>query len=179
MLKIAQKNQFKIILAVLLFGLAYFSLNASVSAAITNPVIGEMGREGSDVSSGSRFIEYAVYLWRASITIGSLAVILFFLLGAFGWITAGGEKGKIEEARNKMTNAVIGLVLLVSSFVLLGFMSRLLFGDNFNILKLTIPGIGGSETQVRNNNYQNETRSDPGFRVPSYNENAGTQNIMR
>lgn len=149
MLKISRQTRFKILSALLLAGLTLLLRQTDVSADISNPVIGDLGTS-EDTSSGSKFITYAVYLWRASITIGSLAVILFFLLGAFGWITAGGDKGKIEEARNKMTNAVIGLVLLVSSFVLLGFMSKLLFGDNFNILRLTIPGVGVTETQQPN-----------------------------
>jgi len=80
-------------------------------------------------------------LWRASITLGSLAVIAFFLLGAFEWITSGGDKTKVENARNKITSAVIGLVLLVSSFVLLSFLSKLLFAGEFDLLKLTVPGI--------------------------------------
>jgi hypothetical protein len=68
-------------------------------------------------------------------------VIAFFLLGAFEWITSGGDKTKVENARNKITSAVIGLVLLVSSFVLLSFLSKLLFAGEFDLLKLTVPGI--------------------------------------
>jgi hypothetical protein len=114
---------------------------AIAQAQITNPVIGNLGQNDSTVSSGGKFIEYAVYLWRASITIGSLAVIVYFLLGAFTWITSGGDKTKVETARNQITNAVVGLVLLVSSFVLLSFLSNLLFGGEFNLLQLTIPGV--------------------------------------
>jgi hypothetical protein len=109
-------------------------------AQINNPVIGDLGQNDPTVPSGGKFIQYTVYLWRASITIGSLAVIVYFLLGAFSWITSGGDKSKVEMARNQMTNAIIGLVLLVSSFVLLSFMSKLLFGGEFDLLQLTIPG---------------------------------------
>jgi len=124
--------------------LLFFLLTPSVLAqtqGITNPVIGDLGTNDSSVSSGGRFIQYTVYLWRASITLGSLAVIAFFLLGAFEWITSGGDKTKVENARNKITSAVIGLVLLVSSFVLLSFLSKLLFAGEFDLLKLTVPGI--------------------------------------
>ncbi|HOA11763.1 hypothetical protein KBB59_01175 [Candidatus Woesebacteria bacterium] len=124
--------------------LLFFLLTPSVLAqtqGITNPVIGDLGTNDPSVSSGGRFIQYTVYLWRASITLGSLAVIAFFLLGAFEWITSGGDKTKVENARNKITSAVIGLVLLVSSFVLLSFLSKLLFAGEFDLLKLTVPGI--------------------------------------
>lgn len=112
-----------------------------IFAQITNPVTGDLGTYDASESSGSKFIEYTVYLWRAAITIGALAVIVYFLLGAFTWITSGGDKAKVEDARNKITNAVIGLVLLVSSFVLLGFLSKILFAGQFDILKLNIPGV--------------------------------------
>ena len=121
--------------------ISFFLYPKAVQAQINNPVIGDLGQNDPTVSSGGKFIEYTVYLWRASITIGSLAVIAYFLLGAFNWITSGGDKSKVETARNQMTHAIIGLVLLVSSFVLLSFLSKLLFGGEFDLLQLTIPGV--------------------------------------
>jgi len=47
-------------------------------------------------------------------TIAALLVFIYLLWGAIGWITAGGDKGKIETARNKITTAVIGVVVLAS-----------------------------------------------------------------
>ncbi len=111
------------------------------TSGIVNPVIGNLGVNDASASSGGKFVQYTVYLWRTSITIGSLAVIAYFLLGAFGWITSGGDKTKVENASNKITNAIIGLVLLVSSFVLLSFLSKILFAGEFNLLQLTIPGV--------------------------------------
>lgn len=107
-------------------------------AQIKNPVIGELGQP-EDVASGSKFIGYTVYLWRTSISLGALAVIGYFIWGAFEWLTAGSDSKKTETARQKITNAVIGLVLMVSSFTLMSFISKVLFGNNFDLLKLTFP----------------------------------------
>lgn len=41
-----------------------------------------------------------------------LAVLVFIVWGAFDWVTSGGDKEKIAGARKKITNAIIGLVLL-------------------------------------------------------------------
>jgi hypothetical protein len=71
--------------------------------------------------------------------LGALAVIVFFVWGAFEWITSGSDSKKAESARSRMTNAIIGLVILVSSFTLLSFISKILFGNSFDLLKLTIP----------------------------------------
>ncbi len=112
-------------------------------AQISNPVIGELGQP-EDVGSGSKFIGYTVYLWRTSISLGALAVILYFIWGAFEWLTAGSDSKKTENARHKITNAVIGLILMVSSFTLLSFISKVLFGGNFDLLRLTFPTMNQS-----------------------------------
>ena len=51
---------------------------------------------------------------------------------------------KIEKARNKITQAVIGLVILVGSFAIIGFISQLFFGEEFSILNLTFTKAGGT-----------------------------------
>ena len=43
------------------------------------------------------------------------ALTFFYLIfGAISWITSGGDKGKVEAARNKITAAVIGLLILAA-----------------------------------------------------------------
>lgn len=122
-----------------LFSLTIFLLLiSSAQAAITNPVIGDLGTsEGTE--DGSKFINYVVYLWRVSINLGALAVIVYFIWGAVEWITAGSDSKKTENARSRMSNAIIGLVILVSSFTILSFISKIFFGDSFDLLQLTLP----------------------------------------
>ena len=123
----------------------YLSFPAKISAALRNPVIDEaLGGDGTEASAtaasdGSIFATYFVFLWQAFINVGGIAVIIYFMWGAFEWITAGGDSGKLTNARNKMVQAAIGLIILVSSFTILGFVSSLFFGDNFNLLELTFP----------------------------------------
>ena len=49
----------------------------------------------------------------------ALAVFMYLIWGGIGWITSGGDKGKTEEARNKITAAVIGLIVLAAAYALL------------------------------------------------------------
>ncbi len=117
-------------------------------AAIVNPVIGDLGTS-TGTEDGSKFINYAVYLWKVSVNLGALAVIVFFIWGAFEWITAGSDSKKTETARSRMTNAIIGLVILVSSFTILSFVSKIFFGKNFDLLKLTLPTQNESSTTTQ------------------------------
>lgn len=57
-------------------------------------------------------------LMNAIMVIAVLMVLFFFVYGAVEWITSGGDKGKTESARNKITHAVIGLIILSASLAL-------------------------------------------------------------
>lgn len=46
------------------------------------------------------------------ILVAGMFMILYLLLGAFDWITSGGDKEKITKAQNKITNAFIGMFLI-------------------------------------------------------------------
>jgi hypothetical protein len=115
----------------------FFSSASIVFAEITNPVIPKaLGTDADKAKSGEIFSSYFVTVWRALITIGVLAVLFNLVNGALEWITAGGEQSKVEHARQKMTNAVVGMVILSGTFVLIGVIGTLF---NFDLLKFTLP----------------------------------------
>lgn len=50
------------------------------------------------------------------------AAIWFFfqlIIGGIGWMTAAGEKNKLNEARDRITNAFIGLIIVVAGWAIL------------------------------------------------------------
>lgn len=51
-------------------------------------------------------------------TLGAVALLGYFVRGAYIWLSAGGDKGKVEEARNHFTNGLIGMALLASVFAI-------------------------------------------------------------
>jgi len=108
-----------------------------VQAAITNPTIGELGNNVESAQSGNLFVQYFLVIWNALITVGAIAVLVYFLWGAIEWIVSAGDNAKVEAARNKMTQSAIGLLILVSAYTIIGFASNLLFGADFNILNPT------------------------------------------
>lgn len=59
------------------------------------------------------------------------ALTFFFLVaGAIAWITSGGDKGKVEEARNKITAAVIGLLILAATWAIFILIMRIAFNSD-------------------------------------------------
>lgn len=109
---------------------------SKVQAQITNPAIGSLGADDTAASSGTLFTTYFLRVWNAVFMIGALMVLINFIWGATTWITGGNDSAKIQKARDRMVQSVIGLIILVSSFALIGFISMLFFGDDFNILNL-------------------------------------------
>ena len=57
---------------------------------------------------------------------GVLVCLMFILLGAIEWITSGGDSGKVEKARNKITNAVVGLLVLSATLAVFSLIQNFL-----------------------------------------------------
>ncbi len=67
--------------------------------------------------------------------IAVILVLFYLILGGISWLTSGGDKGKTESARNQITAAVVGLIIIVSSWAIMLFVQ--------NILGLSIFGRAG------------------------------------
>ncbi|MBP7842966.1 hypothetical protein KA017_03095 [Candidatus Woesebacteria bacterium] len=52
--------------------------------------------------------------------IGAIFFIVYFLMAAMEWITSGGDSGKLTTARNKMMQGILGLVILVAAYGIIG-----------------------------------------------------------
>jgi hypothetical protein len=74
--------------------------------------------------------------------IAALLVFLYLIWGGIEWITSGGDKGKTESARNKITSAVIGLIVVAASYAILTLALNFLgFSDLNDVLRTrTIQG---------------------------------------
>ena len=52
--------------------------------------------------------------------------IFQFIIGGFGWLTAGGDKTAVENAQKRITNALIGLVIVIAAIFLIDLIGNLL-----------------------------------------------------
>lgn len=77
------------------------------------------------------------FVLRAVLAIGALLVFGYLVMGGIEYITSGGEKGKTESARNKITAAVVGLIILAASWAILN-------------LALSFLGLGSLEGALQN-----------------------------
>ncbi len=99
-----------------------FALIAQADA-ITNPAISaNFGTGGANLALAS----IIVTIWRAAITLGGLALLVMLIVGSLEWITAGGDKGKIQAARDRITQSVIGMLVLAGTVAISVFISGIL-----------------------------------------------------
>jgi hypothetical protein len=64
--------------------------------------------------------------------VASLLLLFYLLWGGLEWIYAGGEASKIQKARDKMTQAVIGIIVLATSVAIFGLVQSFLGIDAVN-----------------------------------------------
>jgi len=52
--------------------------------------------------------------------------IFQFIIGGISWLTAGGDKAKIESAQKKITQAIIGLAIVIIAIFIIDLIGTLL-----------------------------------------------------
>lgn len=67
-------------------------------------------------------------------SIATIIVTLYFLWGAWDWLVSEGDKQKVADARNKITQAIVGFLILILVFFILPFVLFKLFGVNLGII---------------------------------------------
>jgi len=51
--------------------------------------------------------------------IAALLAFFFLILGGIQWITSGGDKAGMEAARNKITHAIVGLIIVGAAWAIM------------------------------------------------------------
>lgn len=101
-------------------------------SSIKNPVLSDGLQSLSGVDFISQMLSTVVTL---ILVVGSIAFFLMLLVGGFQWITSGGDKASVEAARNRLTQALVGLVILFAVFAIIAVVEAI-FG--INILSIDI-----------------------------------------
>ncbi len=66
--------------------------------------------------------------------LAGLMFLVYFIVAALNWISSGGESAKVIKAREQITQGVIGLIVLISAYIMIGLVGSILG------LKLLNPG---------------------------------------
>lgn len=59
-----------------------------------------------------QFGDVLTFIIRTFFVVSGLVAVVYLLLGAFTWITSGGNKESVDKARDKIQSAIIGVILI-------------------------------------------------------------------
>lgn len=108
-------------------------MNNLLAQNFTNPVVGSSLRSYESAKADT-FLEKLVPNGVGLLFVAGSVFFFFQLIwGAVSWVLSGGDKGSLESAKNRLSHAIIGFVLLIASFALIGIIEN--FFD-INILRI-------------------------------------------
>lgn len=91
-----------------------FSLIVSQVYAVEVPIQTELENAGVQLDLG-RIVSAGVNI---GILLGAVALLGYFVLGAYRWMNSEGDASKVQEARQTFTNGLIGMTILASVLAL-------------------------------------------------------------
>lgn len=106
---------------------------------VSGTQIGKIGGEGLGPFGNLSFTPssaMAKLTGAISSIIGLLTIVaafwffISFILGGISWITASGDKTKLTQARDKLSNAFIGLVIVVAGWGVLALAGQFFGWEN-------------------------------------------------
>lgn len=77
---------------------------------------------------------------RAVMGLTGIALFILLLVSGFSYMTAGGDQKKLEQAKATLTNAIIGLVVMLSALIILRLIGAFTgIGDTITIFRIIAP----------------------------------------
>ena len=71
------------------------------------------------VSPKSTAAEYIVYFFNLAVAVGAFIAVVMIVMAGIDYVTAEGNASKIDDAKGKIRNALLGLAVLLGSFLIL------------------------------------------------------------
>lgn len=97
---------------------AFYLLFTSARAALADDISDAVGRVNPNAVPFTNLGSLIGNLLQLVYYVAGLFFFIYFLIGGLQWITSGGDKGGVQAARDKIVNAVIGLILVVAAYAI-------------------------------------------------------------
>lgn len=77
-----------------------------------------------DVHEIKDIVDIVENIFSIVIRLAGVATFIMLIIGGFKYLTAGGDPKAAESARNTITYAILGLVLIIAAWFILKFISE-------------------------------------------------------
>lgn len=105
---------------------AFLSQPAHAQGTLTATVKVDQAALGFRIPNLSDILTFII---RAFFVIAGLTALFYLLLGAFGWITSGGAEDAVKAARDKITAAIVGVILIVVVLAIIVTLEQIIFRE--------------------------------------------------
>ena len=78
----------------------------------------DIGAKVSDFFGFKCITELVFRVVDAAIIGAGILLLVYLVYGGVEWLTSGGDKAKLESARAKLTNALIGVAIIAASYAI-------------------------------------------------------------
>lgn len=99
-------------------------------ADITNPALGPTLQGDLTTGGGVGFVQKLIpSLIGLAFVAGAVLFFFMLIIAALQWITSGGDKAAVEAAKGRLTQAIIGIVILFAVYAIVSLIQNF-FGIN-------------------------------------------------
>lgn len=84
---------------------------------------------GTGLPNEARASDIIIRIIEILLAIAGLVAVIFLIIGGFRYITAGGNEEAAESAKKTITNAIIGIVIIILAFVIVRVISNALISS--------------------------------------------------
>ena len=94
---------------------------------------GELGLGGGTGDAPGIFSDLISSVIGLMTIIAGIYFLIVFITGGIGWISAGGDKQKLETAQQRLLNGVIGIVVVIAAIFIVDLIGGIIGFDILDI----------------------------------------------
>lgn len=110
-----------------------FSSGEGAADSQLKPLDTVADKAGYDVSVDNESIDPIIStIIETALSFIGVIFLLLIIYGGYNWMTAAGDNGKVETAKNTITRAVIGLIVVLAAYAISYFVIKSLGAGTLN-----------------------------------------------
>jgi hypothetical protein len=133
-MKIFKKLPFLFLIIFLLLTTSSFCFSADETLELSYPIIG-----GQTLTTQTLLPDFVKYIFNLVIGISGLIAFGILIYAGIEMLTSVGDSGKMNEAKNRISSAFLGLIILLCSYIILSTI-------NPDLITITMPEINSGAT---------------------------------
>ncbi len=108
---------------------------------IYNPLVPKFGRGGTD--AGPVIIgQLLANIINMMIIAGAIILLIMIVWSGIAWATSGSDKERLQGAQRRLSNAIVGFIILICVFAIANFIGSIFGLGWLKDLKIPLPTAG-------------------------------------